>query len=510
MGETDHRDIERDESEVQIRWPGDGLPTDLFITILLNVLTARHFDPLRDRPTALARLLQLKDVNSSWSQIIDATPVLWTFLSYENSSSHTDLALERSDTARLSIICRRSWDTPRMASFIAKIIPHAERWKNVEVDDYTWMLVYPVALPNLEAFNISGNYRDQDARLSPALLGEDCKSLRHLTLNDVIFTGDRLPNVGQSLRSLTIQRLGDRISHRQIYNLLLQHPHLLDVHIEIYSSPSTNSTVEPLSELILPELRSCRITSRSRTADSLISLIRALKAPNCTSFWLYIPDPVHDFFNILNATSPHFTQIIPKIGSGIKLDINFGLGFNISLTGVESRGQETRGFVLYLPGTYQETTIKWLSSLFVQTPPPVTYLTIKGIWSSEKVEQDLVTALVATRRVAELHLKDTPLGMWKLLGRPASRQVGLASESWLLPDLERLVVDEYRPTRKYDDALVAAIQAREAARIETRKSGSQMQGYPIPLTSLLYRTAEREKDGRLTELLGNRYAENNR
>ncbi|KAG8996519.1 hypothetical protein FRB90_012701 [Tulasnella sp. 427] len=203
----------------------------------------------------------------------------------------------------------------------------------------------------------------------------------------------------------------------------------------------------------------------------------------------------------------HPTSLDPKIGSRIKLNINFGLGFNISLTGIESRGQETRGFVLYLPGTYQETTIKWLSSLFVQTRPPVTHLTIKGIWSSEEVEQDLVRALVAIRRVAELHLKDTPLGMWKLLGRPASRQVGLASEAWLLPDLERLVVDESRPTRKYDDALVAAIQAREAAGTETRRSGSQMQDYPVPLTSLLYRTADEEKDGRLAELLGDRYSE---
>ncbi|KAG9006866.1 hypothetical protein FRB90_009670 [Tulasnella sp. 427] len=482
----EYRQVRSIQSNVQIAWPSWGLPTEIFVDILLMTLYRQHCSGDEGiEPTALERLQQLRLVSSAWSGAILAAPILWILISSAAPPSLVEMALARSGKAGLHIRCYSS-NSSEAATFMPQVVPHSSRWKVVELNRAAWN-------------HIPEHLIERSAKCT---VDEDFKALRTLTAHSVRFVKDCCPCLGRGLRSLTINQYNvtTGITSYQMYHLLLHNPSLITVDIEFFELSSPGDTLESLPDINLPVLRTFTLRGQGACARLHAPFLRNLRAPSCTEFSLFAFDSSAGMEYMLSGIEPYAMEAFGRVTANVSLSIFSSLGIGIVIKSTEAAGFEEEEFRLQTSHSLGSSTMKWLSSLLRKCRPHITCLSVSGDSCSEE------GLLEDMPNVTDLNVFGRTTDLWSTLGQPIPSSPTGEPARWLLPNLSRVIVTCGSATFDEHDMLVDAIKARETVAVDDNPSGTQMKVSPKPLTTLTYSsTRVTGREGELKEILGDRF-----
>ena len=272
-------DIEAHKSRIEhLAWaqtPINYLPSEILsYAFELAISPESSFDDSRMCPLALAR------VSRGWRHIILNTPQFWRYI---DLNSRTNVSLVRAHVERsleypLDIAIKFLETTARLSTFIDVLLPHAHRWRTLEIYDggqclqFILRRINKLKFPSL-AFTTIHTLSERKMRYPTFLLPENSPSLKSLDLNNVIPMEKFLP--GQMVTDLSLQFSEHPLGPLTLPSLLSSQ-YLTELNLVYSACPP----LQPDS-IVLPFL-----TSLTLEGNHPRELISAIVAPRLSYFYL--------------------------------------------------------------------------------------------------------------------------------------------------------------------------------------------------------------------------------
>ncbi|KAG9027721.1 hypothetical protein FS837_004187 [Tulasnella sp. UAMH 9824] len=281
------------------------LPIDLFVPIIFL-----SFDT-PDRIQRLIRTEELRLVNRAWQTAIDSTAIFWACIPNEPSPDSKSIPrwIIKSGEAPLHILSKQRLRP--LGGFMPLVIPHAHRWRTVELAAYSSCISDYIKkpVPLLEAFHVSNASILRDT----IVFGGVHPALSTVGLYEVV-----LPNDTGFLRNLKVLRLrsvsrpSGRLRLSQLQTILDSSPHLEQLVLDARYTVD----MEPPPPILLASLASFQLTATMYRPHCPASISMMIQAPNVTHLDLCFDD------HPVPATLTFFSELtVERIRRALSLEI---------------------------------------------------------------------------------------------------------------------------------------------------------------------------------------------
>ncbi|KAG8881035.1 hypothetical protein FRB97_000224 [Tulasnella sp. 331] len=352
--------------------PISNLPVELFsnIIILASLEGWGHLSHIDVVGTLVM-------VSKHWSDVVFATPQLWSTLEEVMSQKQLVLSIERSKGLSLNIHFHRivmpSFEQLHRESFISTIVPHMHRWRSIDGHEIPWQVIEGLESNASLLQHIQMEQAEWHNHM-PTVLGDGIQ-LRHLHLTNIGIIPN--PNRLRGLFHLSLENLRG-IQGLSVVFLTLALS--LSPELQVLSLIGVDVILNPgdgdLDTEPFPPFHSLkRLQLRHISSRAYANLLTRLRFPNCESIDLE-PDPSTasvdgDHHIPFRHDAPHFIQQVRGMliydESPIQVTLGQAHSSNvISVRSVSTKDTKNVGFNLRLRAALVQPGEMWSSDAVEQ------------------------------------------------------------------------------------------------------------------------------------------------
>ncbi|KAG9049039.1 hypothetical protein FS837_011418 [Tulasnella sp. UAMH 9824] len=263
------------------------LPTELLQKIFYFTLFG--YSGGRD-PKYLSEVASLRSVSTTWRDIVNGTPLLWTKIRSSDRPAFISEAFERSKERPLHLEYRGSDKDESGSAFLDKAIAHLHRWQSISIDSATYgvMIQYFIASPPmLKSMSLSSNWQPEDPVRVFGGLWTSLEELRIKLWQNLDWGSIQ----SGRLRTLEIEFCDD-LELSVVLRIIQENQHLEVLKLKdvmFLSLPSLSPNIRPS---LLSNLKSLRLTGLRISSPNVSHhhatyyMLRHIQFPSCTRFVL--------------------------------------------------------------------------------------------------------------------------------------------------------------------------------------------------------------------------------
>lgn len=350
----------------------DRIPPEVFVPIFHCILD-------NSQPTKRSRVLvSLSQVSTRWYAMTANTPSLWSVINVWDHPMIRSMALDRSKTWPLTILCYhttvlvdRRVPSSKARSLFTALMPHIDRWKHIYIGEVQSMAdikgFLELPAPMIETFEIGrGSYGITQHKID--LFAGQAPRLQRVFIMGTGIKWDS--GVLRGLRFLTLSYLGQHPTPSQILQMLsicsrletfeLSNTSRVYFPHEIFEAAQIHAT----SPIILPHLQKFKIINV--LFELLCFIARNIRAPNCSDIILGAPRRYHPTGpgdnGIFQTLRGALTPFMPTIQSHLseRREFRFSVAGIVLSGGIEAKRQQAIRAKFDEVGNYLPALYQWL------------------------------------------------------------------------------------------------------------------------------------------------------